>query len=537
MLAFVARPDSQPQAQLYVRSLDRLDATPLAGTSGARNPFFSPDGRWIGFFAEGELKKIQVTGGTTVALAEARRERGGAWGDDGRIVFAPFSRGGLLRVPADGGTPESLTALVNGEVTHRWPQVLPGSRALLYTAHTSGWNFDHAAIVVESLEGVRRRVIVHKGGSFARYADGRVTWFERGSLFAVPFDLHRLAATGPAVPLVDGVASDVDHGGADFDVTVEGGLAYVGGSPTQSTTVQWLNAQGVLQPITAFRDRCDDIAIAPDGERIAVDVGDRARDILIYDWKRDISTRLTFGAGDHSAPVWSPDGKHIAYSVSADRGATGWTCWIRSDGTSQEQRLTDTTSSTYPESFHPSGRFLAVDHIRPGGLMELSIVALDGGKAAGWSPAPLRTFAAGPGNAGLAKFSPDGRWLAYVSSESGRGEIYVRPFPGPGGKWQVSVDGGVNPAWSAATHGLLYLSLDGALMVTPYTTIGETFVPGRARPWVERASTALPAIESFAVSPDGRVAILPRLGGESRGGDHVTLVTRPFEHVSHEAPN
>ena len=228
--------------RLFVRQLDKLEASPLPGTEGARNPFFSPDSRWIGFFADGKLKKIPVRGGAAIVLCDATDDRGGSWADDGWIVFTPTAgESPLLRVRSDGGTPERLTTLTDGEITHRWPQVLPGGRAVIYTAHSATGNYEQANIVVQSLEN-GRRVVVHRGGYYARYlSSGYLLYMSQQTLFAAPFDVSRFEITAQAVPLLSGVANVQGTGSAQFTFSQTGSLVYVPGANERSVmSLNWI---------------------------------------------------------------------------------------------------------------------------------------------------------------------------------------------------------------------------------------------------------------------------------------------------------
>jgi hypothetical protein len=241
LLAFVAHKGAGESPQLYVRQLDRLQASPLAGTDGAEGPFFSPDGQWIGFFAGGKLKKIAVTGGAVVPLCDVRNQRGGAWGEDGTIVFSYAGPGvSLKRVSSAGGTAETLTSLAAGEVTHRWPQVLRGGKAVLYTSHGISTAFDDANLVVQPLPSGEPKV-VQRGGSHGRYLpSGHLVYVSGGTLFAVPFDLDRLEVTGQPIPALEGMKADAGAGDAQFAVSTTGTLVYVPGQSTSAgAPIHW----------------------------------------------------------------------------------------------------------------------------------------------------------------------------------------------------------------------------------------------------------------------------------------------------------
>ena len=257
-LVFVGQRRTGP-ASLFVRRLDQLDATPLPGTEGAHSPFFSPDGQWIGFFADAKLKKVALSGGAPVTIGDTPDAKGGWWAADGSIVFAPFFAGmdrvGLLRVSSNGGMPTPVTTLADGEVAHGWPQVLPGGNALLFTGHTSRMNWDDATLVVQPLPSGERK-IVQRGGSYGRYlASGHVVYLHDAKIFAVPFDLERLEVTGPPFLALDGVGSNPNGGSAQFAASETGTVVYlnrpIGSAPMGGAPIQWMDPAGRRTPLRA----------------------------------------------------------------------------------------------------------------------------------------------------------------------------------------------------------------------------------------------------------------------------------------------
>ena len=265
-LAFVAREEGEQSSKLFVRRLDQQQATPLAGTESAQGPFFSPDGEWIGFVAGGSLKKIQVTGGASMTLAEVRRPRGAWWGDNGLIALAPDTRGGLMKASASGGELEPLTELddTEQELIHRWPQILPGGKVVLFTAAARGGDYSNANIVAQSLETGKRQ-IVHRGGFHARYLpSGHIVYMHEATLYAARFDPERLAITSERRPVVEGVVSRAS-GGAQFAVSETGTLVYSHGAAAGGVTIHWMQRDGSFEPLRDTAADYLDIQLSPDG--------------------------------------------------------------------------------------------------------------------------------------------------------------------------------------------------------------------------------------------------------------------------------
>ncbi len=543
VLAFVGSRTLSDPAVIYIRRLDQLLASPLAGTDRASNPFFSPDGQWIGFFALGKLKKVAVSGGAVVTLCDAPNGRGGAWGEDGTIVFQPDAAAEtqLMRVPSAGGAPEKLGALAAGEAIQRWPQVLPSSAGVLYTSlAASAGGFETADIVVVSAKGQRK--VVQRGGYYGRYVNsGHLLYMHQGTLFAAPFDLDRLEVTGPAAPAIEAVASTVQNGGSQFAVSDTGTVVYLPGrSITNASPIEWLDHMGKTTSLRAMPSDWSNPAFSPDGRQIAVDISDGSQaDVWTYDWSRDTLTRLTFDTSDDQRPVWSPDGARIAFaSRRGDKNAFNL-YWQRADGTGEVQRLTDSKNNQFATSFHPSGKFLAFFE-QAGNNVDLMILPLEGSEAAGWKPGKPTAFLSAPYGESSGMFSPDGKWIAYLSNESGRNELFVRPFPGPGGKWQISDGGADDPSWSARKPELLYAAIsDQRIMVLPYAVEGASFRAGKPAVWSQTPIAARPRQPSRDIDlhPDGeRFAIAPSAIDTLGKQDKVVFVFNFFDELRRIAP-
>jgi serine/threonine-protein kinase len=538
-LAFVGFKDGT--AQIYLRRLEQLQASPLAGTSGAISPFFSPDGQWLAFFADGKLKKISVTGGAAVTLADAPTPRGGSWGDDGYIVFTTLSGpgGSLQRVSSTGGKVEPLTKLVAGEISHRWPQVLPGAKAVLYTSlAANGAVLDAANIIVQPLPSGTPKVLI-QGGYHPQYVpSGHVMYMHEGTLFAVPFDLSRLEVTGQAVPAVEGISAQSGTGAAQFAVSQTGVFTYLaGGDLRGDSPVMWIGRDGKTAPLRSKPSNWTNPRFSPDGRMLALDILSGNVDVWIYEWARDTLTRLTFEAADDQEPVWTPDGKRIAFASSRAKGSTN-VYWQRADGTGDVQRLTESPNVQLPSSFDPSGKHLAFYEITPKNSYDLMILPIEGDENSGWKPGKPSVFLSTPANEVGPMFSPDGRWIAYFSNESGQLEIFVRPFPGPGGKWQISTAGGMQPAWSRTRRELFYLAPDNRIMTVSYTVEGDSFKADKPHLWSEQAISPRRASSVwFDLHPDGeRIAAAVPSGQPEEKLDKVTFIFNFFDELRRIAP-
>jgi serine/threonine-protein kinase len=521
--------------RLFTRRLDQPNATELAGTQGAYIPFFSPDGQWVAFFTGSSLKKISVEGGAEMALWTGN-PRGGSWGEDGNIIASLNQTGALSRIPSAGGSPTPVTDLVNGEVTHRWPQILPGGKAVLFTANTNTSTFDNATIEVMSLADHRRKTLV-RGGTFGRYLpSGHVVYVNRGTLFAVPFDMDKLEVHGTPVPVLDQIVYSTAEGSAQLDFSQTGTLIYrSGGAEGGLLTLALLDGAGKTQSLQAKPGAYGRPSISPDGQRLALEITEGSgTDIWLYDLQRDTMTRLTF-SGIAQALVWSPDGRYIAFETSGEGMSV-----TRSDGAGKPQPLTQTKNLQFPWSFTPDGKRLAFFEPAFGTQDGLWTVPLetDGAGLRGGKP---EVFLQTPADERYPSFSPDGRWIAYRSDESGTYEVYVRAFPDKVGKWQVSNSGGTLPMWSRSGHELFFQTLDNHIMVAAYTVKGDSFVADKPRVWSEKqlGNTAI-LTRNADLAPDGKriVALMPVDTAEAqKAQSHVIFLENFFDEVRRRTAN
>jgi serine/threonine-protein kinase len=495
------------KGKLFTRRLDQPKATELAGTEGAYAPFFSPDGQWVAFFTAGKLKKVSLEGGAPIVLCDlcdAPSGRGGSWGEDGSIIAALSGAGALSRISAAGGAPAPATQLAAGEAFQRWPQVLPGGKAVLFTS-------DNSRIDVFSFAGRRRKTIV-PAGVFGKYVAastgvGYLLYVSNGTLFAVCFDANALETRGGAIQVVEQVAWDPGPRSAQFDVSQNGVLLYRAGvaGAGGDVTVQWLDGQGRMQPLVTKPVRYQWPRLSPDGQRLALEIPAGAgKDIWLYEAQRDTMTRLTFdaGAGEPAmSPVWSPDGRYVVFQ------GKGGMYWTRSDGAGKPQPLAQSGNPQFPYSFTPDGKRLAWHEFGAGSAGDLWTMPLESSldnPAAGLRGGKPEIFLQTSANERTPAFSPDGRWLAYTSNESGADQIYVRAFPDKGGKWQISNAGGGFPVWSGNRRELFFRSSENRIMVAAYGVKGDSFTADRPKVWSEKQLANRGLNPNFDVAPDGK---------------------------------
>jgi serine/threonine-protein kinase len=390
-------------SRLFTRRLDQPKAVRLSGTESAYAPFFSPDGQWVGFFAQGKLKKTRIDGGEPISLCDAPHGRGASWGEDGNIIAALDTLTGLSQVPPEGGKAISVTELrlEAGERTHRWPQVLPGGKAVLFNVSTTYVNYDEAGIAVVSLTDHRRKIVLEHAGMYPRYLpSGHLAYVTKGSLFAVPFDLDRWEVRGAAT-LLEEVSNNPNLGFGQLDFSRSGTLAYRTGGTEGLRTLQWLDGTGKVvslgtEPASYNFPRLSRYAMP----RLVLTVNQgSSSDLWIYDWKRGSKTRLTNGLVN-AYPVWSPDGRFVVFH------SVGGMFWTRADGAGKPQPLTQSKNVQFPTSFHPDGTRLVFSELNPGAGADIRIVPVESGSGqlrAGEPQLFLKTPTVSP----FAAFSPE----------------------------------------------------------------------------------------------------------------------------------
>jgi Tol biopolymer transport system component len=503
--------------QIYLRGLDNLEPKPLEGTEGANSPFFSPDGQWLGFFAGNHLKKISVKAGAALVLANIAYPRGGSWGD-GTIVFTPNAASSIQKVSDVGGTPQRLTRIEQGEVAHSWPELLPGGQHVLF-ATTSG-------IVVQSLPSGERKKLA-PGGTSPRYAaSGHLLSAEGGKLLAAPFDARRLELTGAAAAVLDSVLElSAGNYGTQYSISATGSLVYVpGGAQAAAERLVWVSRNGAEQALAAPPHNYVFPRISPDGRRVAVGISEEDTQLWLYDFGRDTLTRLTFD-GISSQPTWTPDGKRIAFVSNKEEAANIF--WQLADGSRGVERLTTSENAQFPRSFSPDGQLLAFTEINPITGPDIWVLRLSDRKAEPF----LRT----PFTETVPSFSPDGHWLAYVSNESGRDEVYMQPYPGPGGKWQISTEGGTEPVWNPNGKELFYRSEDKMMSVDIIAQ--PSFSVGRPRMLFQGPYLPGVVFPYYDVSPDAQRFLMIKPSEQTSSSlTQIVVVQNWFEELRRRVP-
>lgn len=485
---------------LWVRPMNALEAHTLPGTEGATFPFWSPDGRALGFFADGKLKTIDLTGGSAVAIADAAFGRGGTWGQDGVIVYTPNTQTALMRVSVSGGTPAPVTKLDPARHTsHRWPHFLPDGKHFLYLAiNHDPSKAANDTIYYASLDGRENRSLL-RSQSNAVYGSGFLLFARGGQLMAQAFDPSSGTLSGEAESLASGVVDDVSTWHMDASASGNG-LLVLGSGGSADWQLVWMDRNG--KQIGTVADKLTNLqtaVLSPQGDRVALQIDTGMNDVWVLDLARGVRTRLTFGPVANTYPVWSPDGKWIAYT--SDRNGHSNLYCKPADGSGVEELLLTDEQVTVASDWTRDGKFLLYERGAVGSNSEIWALPLEGERKP-------RLVAARPENAFVAQghLSPDGRWLAYTSTESGTPEVYVVPFGGGQGKWQISTNEGTKPEWSRDGKELYYASDGGnTLFVVPVTETKGALQFGTPQPLF-----TTPASQQiiYDVSPDRKRVLM-----------------------------
>ena len=532
-LAFAAIDAASGQSMIHLRALGETETWAVPGTEGGNGPFFSPDSDFIGFFADGRLKKVPVGGGRALSLADAPNARGGTWAEDGSILFSPEYATGLWRIPPSGGAPELLidVDVDRGERTYRWPDHLPDGRAVLFTigALENPNDYNDAQIMAYSLETGTKRILV-EGANMARFvAPGTLVFSRAGVLFAVPFDPDRLEVLGEPQPVLEGVDGDPSSGASYFSVSRNGTLAYLPGALEESNGfLTVFDRQGQASQLPLAPRGVHHPRFSPDGTRLAVTVGPGTSggvgDVWVYTLPTQSLNRLTFG-GTAAYPLWTPDGRFIAFNDSSE----GAIVKKAADGSGAVERVTPTdTSPVLPGSWSPDGRTLAYTRLGP----TSDVYLISPGEEA-------RLFekdASGP------VFSPDGRWIAYAQPGSGKPNLFVRPVSGEG-KWQLSPGFAGYPRWSGDGRELYYVAVQepGRPVMVVEVDESEAFHAGPPRQLlgdmpIFRYVTSTAPVVNWDAAPSGDAFVFVELERDEAEAARIEVALGWAQHIGAASP-
>ena len=492
-------------SRLWMRSLNSLAAQELGGTENGALPFWSPDGQWVGFFADDKLKKVPASGGSAQVICNAPQGRGGTWNAQGVIVFAPTIGGPLFRVSANGGAPTAVTQLDAsiGETTHRWPDFLPDGVHFLYLGRQVSPN-QPSAVYVGSLDSFSHKKVLDVLSEAQYAAPGYLVFGRNTTLFAQPFDVSSLSLVREAEPIAADVNTEITLLRTGFAVSQTGQLLYSSTGGASDIELIVTDRSGKRLSAMEAAEKTTTLRLSPDGEKLAASAPDPLNAggaIWVYDLRSKVRSRFTFGAGTNSSPAWSPDGSKVAFASSRN-GA--FNLYIKPiNGATEEEPLHATPEDERPQSWSADGRFLVIDS-RPQSRQnspEIAILPLTGyGK-------PFSYLNASYANSG-GQVSPDGRWLAYVSNESGRPEVYVTAFPQAKGKWLVSSTSGTTPRWRRDGRELFFCRTDGILMAAEVMAGKDSFAVGSIKQLSERRVFQSFVSAAYDVFPDGQRFIM-----------------------------
>jgi serine/threonine-protein kinase len=526
------------RTQFYLRRIDQLEAKPIPGTENAVAPVFSPDGQWLAFLQGQRWKKVALSGGAPVTICNAPP---GAylyadWTPDDHLLFG-FYPAGILQVPATGGEPRPLFTAesAKGDRAYWLPHLLPGGKGVLFSVWTPEMDsYDDGSFAVQPLPAGPRKILVEGGHKPVYSPSGHLVYARAGQLLAAPFDLTRLAVTGPPVPVLDGVLMNHANGSTHFSLSANGSLAYVpGGAVAVGRRLVWVDRQGKATPLSSPARRYLHPRISPDGRKIAVETEGPNHDLWTYEPERDLLTRMSFDGTSHW-PLWTPDGKRLTFRNWRTGDFTMW--WMPADRSGPEERLTMIGVRQSAASWSPDGRVVAFNQVSPDTSGDVYVLEMDAER----KPRPLVQTKF---NEGSPRFSPDGRYLAYASNESGRMEVFVTPYPGPGAKIQISTDGGADPAWRG-NGGELYYRNGDRMMVVGVTT-QPSFRADKPRVlWEGRYNHGLnsscgapgPSSSNYDVTADGQRFLMVAEGEQDVPATRIHVVLNWTEELKKPRP-
>jgi Tol biopolymer transport system component len=519
-LAFVAD-DSSGHFMLWIRDLDSQAAQPLPGTDGAWAPFWSPDSRFIAFTAGNSLKKIAVSGGPAQTITASPSNGGGTWNRDGVILFGAGPGSSILRVPSTGGSATPVTSLdpSGQQLGHDWPSFLPDERHFLYLA--VGANPEKTGIYVGSLDSKETKLVLNANSSPLYSPPGYLLFVRGGTLLAQPFDADRLELKGDAIPIAEGVQFNPTNGKAAVAVSRNGVLAYRLVPTNAQLSLVWVDRKGAEQPLAAPPHAYRNPRLSPDGQRVAVTIDELGSQEWLWDIGRSTLTRLTFEGRYNGGTAWTPDGKRITFG--SDRAGPRNLFWQLADGSGGAERLTTSDRVHVASSWSPDGQTLAFEQAGGASGFDVWIFHLGERKAEPFLQTQFNEIAP--------RFSPDGRWLAYASDESGRYEVYVQPYPGPGGKWQISTEGGTEPVW--VRNGELFYRNGEKVMVVE-TTTGPSFSAGNPKVLFEGRYATYQSLPGYDVTADGQRFLFTKAGEQAQS--EISVVLNWTEELKQNAP-
>jgi serine/threonine protein kinase/Tol biopolymer transport system component len=517
--------DSLQDTHLWLRPVDEFEAQQLPGTERAYYPFWSPDSRYVGFFTlGGKLKKIDVTGGPPINLCDAPSGRGGSWNSEGTIIFSAASVSPLLRVSSAGGVPTEITNVdtTGQNETHRWPWFLPDGNRFLYYVRMGGGGIDLTddTVWVGSLDGSVNRPLMQSEGN-AYYANGLLYYTREKTLMAQPCDIGKDLQLGEPFPVAEEVQVDSRYNIGAFSVSKNGALTYITGSATIGSWLVRYDRDGSVIDTLGDLGQYGNCGLSPDGTRFAFDFVDPTsanQDIWVIDLIRGVKTRLTFDGAADMSPVWSPDGDYIMFA--SRRGGQFDIYRKNSSGAGDAELVLQTTNSRWPVSYASDQRTLMIYGLGDKGVGDdLWSLPLD--PETGLAGGDLTVFQQTDFDEDDAHLSPDGRWVSFTSNETGQYEVYVRPFPGPGGKWQISTDGGDFSAWRSDGRELYYLAPDGGVMVVDVDGSGSSFKAGE--PSKLFAAPAISTNVPWSVTENGEQFII-NCRGQAEGTNAINVI-------------
>jgi Tol biopolymer transport system component len=506
-VAFTAA-DAGGKVNLYVRSLELGDSRVLAGAEGAQYPFWSPDGRSLGFFVAGKLKTIAAAGGPPLTLCAAAEGKGGSWSPAGVIVFTPNATAPLFKVSDKGGEPVALTRLdvKRGDDSHRHPRLLPDGRHFLYLARSQTSPNEGHAIVLASLDGEAEKLLLRSPAA-VQYASGQLLFLRETTLMARPFDAKRLIFSGEAVPVAERIFSPSPGTALGvFSASQNGVLVYQTARGEAGTRLQWFGRDGKASDLVGEPGAYLEVALSRDGKQAASSVRDSTtgtHDLWIFDLVRGLRSRFTFDPGDDRNPVWSPDASTVVFSSNRKGHYDLYRKTL--GGSSEEEPLLVSENDKFAVAWSADGKLLAFNEIAKDTGLDIAVLPMEGER----KPMSFLKTKAGEFPDAL---SPDGRWLTYGSDESGQWEVYATSFPRPGRKWQVSPAGGTYSHWSMDGKEILYQGNDGLLHTIPVAAHDDALDLGQAQV-LFRVAGPLPGGSSFSPTPDHK-RILTVIGGQ-----------------------